>query len=43
MSVKQNAIDLAQEFLKAANAVYWSVYVDDGLTGADTVEEAIGA
>ena len=41
MAVEQNAVDLAHEFTKAANAVYNSFYVDDGLTGADSVEEAI--
>ena len=41
MAVKQNAVDLAHEFPKAANAVHNSFYVDDGLTGADSEEEAM--
>jgi hypothetical protein len=41
MCVKQNAINLTQEFPLAAKAVETSFYVDDGLTGADDVETAI--
>ncbi|XP_064386059.1 uncharacterized protein LOC135334711 [Halichondria panicea] len=41
MSVKQNAIDHATNYPLAANAVNYSFYVDDGLTGADSVSEAI--
>ena len=41
MSVKQNAIDHAQEFPLAAAAVHDSFYVDDGLTGDESVEEAV--
>ena len=41
MAVKQNAVDLALEFPSAAKAVGQSFYVDDGLTGADSVEEAV--
>ena len=41
MSVKQNAIDHALEFPKAANAVEREFYVDYCLTGADSIEEAI--
>ncbi|XP_064405765.1 uncharacterized protein LOC135350852 [Halichondria panicea] len=41
MAVKQNAIDHAMEYLLAAKSVDTSFYVDDGLTGADTVQEAI--
>ena len=41
MSVKQNAIDHALEFPKAADAVERAFYVDDCLAGADSVEEAI--
>lgn len=41
MSVKQNAIDHAQEYPLAASAVRESFYVDDGLTGADSLEEAV--
>ena len=41
MSVKQNALDHAIEYPLAAKSVETSFYVDDGLTGADYVEEAI--
>ena len=41
MSVHQNAIDLASEYPLAAKTVEESFYVDDGLTGADSVDEAI--
>ena len=41
MSVKQNAIDHTHEFPLATTAVNESFYVDDGLTGADSVEAAI--
>ena len=41
MCVKQNALDLAQEFPLASEAVHNSFYVDDGLTGADTIDEAL--
>ena len=41
MSVKQNALDLALEYPQAAVAVEKSFYVDDGLTGANSIEEAI--
>ena len=41
MAVKQNAIDLAQEYPAAAKAVHQSFYVDDGLTGADSLDEAV--
>ena len=40
MAVKQNAEDFALEFPAAAKAVKQSFYVDDGLTGADSVEAA---
>ncbi len=40
MALKQNAIDHADEYTLAASAVHNSFYVDDGLTGADTPEEA---
>ena len=40
MAVKQNAIDLAHKYPLAAKAVDDSFYVDDGLTGADSTEEA---
>ncbi len=41
MAIKQNAIDHATEFPLAAAAVHTSFYVDDGLVGADSLEEAI--
>ena len=41
MLVKHNAVDNALEFPKAANVVETSFYVDDCLTGADSVEEAM--
>lgn len=41
MAVKQNAIDFAAEFLIAAKGVDASFYVDDCLTGADSIPEAI--
>ena len=40
MAVKQNAIDFAEEFPLAASVVHASFYVDDGLVGADSAEEA---
>lgn len=42
MSVRQNAMDLAHEYPLAARAVEESIYVDDCLTGADNIQEAIG-
>ncbi len=41
MAVKQNALDFAMEYPLAAEVVKKSFYVDDGLTGADSVQEAI--
>ena len=41
MSVKQNAIDHAHDYPIATKAVEESFYVDDALTGADNIEEAI--
>ena len=41
MSVRQNALDLAELYLMAAKAVLENFYVDAGLTGADMVTEAI--
>ena len=41
MAVKHNAIELADKYPLAAEAVYKSFYVDDGLTGADDVETTI--
>jgi hypothetical protein len=41
MSVKQNAADLAFEYPQVVKAARESFYVDDGLAGADTIDEAI--
>ena len=41
MAMRQNALDLALQYPLAAKAVELSFYVDDTLTGADSVEEAI--
>ena len=41
MAVRQNAVDLAMKYPLAHKAVMESFYVDDGLTGADTPEEAV--
>ena len=41
MSVKRNAMDHALEFPKAATIVEKEFYVDDCLSGADSVEEAL--
>ena len=41
MAVKQNATDLAVRYPLASEAVHKSFYVDDCLSGADTVSDAI--
>ena len=41
MAVKQNTLDYATEYPLAAKCVHTSFYVDDGLTGADSAQEAI--
>ena len=41
MLVKQNALDFSMDYPLAADAVNRAFYVDDGLTGADSTEEAI--
>ena len=41
MAIKQNAIDLVHKYPKASRMVEESFYVDDFLTGADNVEDAI--
>ena len=41
MAIKQNALDLAEQYPMAARVVHQSFYVDDVLTGADTVKEAV--
>ena len=41
MAIKQNARDFALEYPLAFNAVNESFYIDDGLSGADSVEEAV--
>ena len=40
MSLKQNAIDHAREYPLAVKAVHESFYVDDCLTGAESISEA---
>ena len=40
MAVRQNALDHAEEFPMASRAVLESFYVDDCLSGADSVKEA---
>ena len=40
MAIKQNAYDHANEYPLAAKVVHESFYMDDGLTGADTIEDA---
>ena len=41
MCVVQNAMDYGHDYPLAASAVHNSFYVDDGLTGADTVRQAM--
>ena len=41
MAMKQNAIDLGAEFPLADKMVNEAFYVDDGLAGADSVDEAV--
>ncbi len=41
ISVKRNARDHAMEYPLASKVVEESFYVDDGLTGADSVKEAV--
>ena len=41
MAVKQNALDNAHTYPQAIQSVLDSFYVDDGLTGADSIEEAV--
>ena len=41
MAIKQNAIDLSSEFPLAAKVVHDSFYVDDSLTGADNIRDAV--
>ena len=40
-SVKQNALDFAMDYPLAVDAVNRAYFVDNGLTGADSTEEAI--
>ena len=40
MAVKRNAVELENQYPQAAEAVFESFYVDDGLVGAETIEEA---
>ena len=39
MAIKQNASDHANEYPLAAKVVHESFYVNDGLTGANTIED----
>ena len=41
MFVRQNAIQLVMKFLEVIKVVKSSFYVDDGLTGADTIVDAV--
>ena len=41
MALRQNALDHQLEFPRAAKATLESFYVDDGLVGADSIEDAI--
>ena len=41
MSVRQNAIQLAMKLPEVIKVVKSSFYVDDGLTGADTIDDAV--
>ena len=41
MAVKQNALDSVQMYPQAAWSVLESFYMDDGLTGTDSFEEAV--
>ena len=41
MSVKQNAINHSKEFPEAVVAVHNLFCVDDGLVGANSIEEAV--
>ena len=41
MAVKRNVSDFSLDYPLAARAVEDSFYVDDGLTGANSAEEAI--
>ena len=41
MAVKQNAMDYALDYPLAAKAVEHNFYVDDGLSGTDSIAEAI--
>ena len=41
MSIKQNALELVDQYPLAARAVQEEFYIEDGLTGADSVEGAI--
>ena len=41
MAVRKNSMELSQAYLQASKAALESFYADDGLTGADTVQEAI--
>ena len=40
MAIKQNTYDHSNKYPLAAKVVHESFYMDDGLTGADTIEDA---
>ena len=41
VAMKQNALDYQKEYLQAVKAVLEPFYVDDTLTGADSIKDAI--
>ena len=41
IAMKQNTLNHEDEYPKAVKAVVESLYIDDGLAGADSVKEAI--
>ncbi len=41
MAMRQNAVNYSHKHPKASQAVFQSFYVDDGLTGANSIEQAI--
>ena len=41
MALRQNALNLSETHPRAARAALESFYVDDGLMGADSIQEAV--
>ena len=41
MALRQNAIDYQHKYPQAAKAALEDFYIDDGLSGEDTVDKAI--